>query len=642
MLIRRAAATIAAIAGLTWTLGGAGAPVAAGPAQSSYLSDVVISMGTVKKYADESDNYHLTWHSDGKLYGAFGDGWGFVRTDITKRAIGISRITGTPPSLTAVDTWEGDPQGQSCCWLPWNGKSWGMISTGTKLHMWFTIGRPRAMGFIEARIATSSDSGKTWTKAGWAFTPQDKFLMPSFLQVGKAYSSSALPGEIMNYLYSYHTRYVTHPSHVQAPGKVDQGHVAHEHVEELRQLVEAGAAQEAADAGDARVLPGGLAHGGGVGRVAQGGVHGAELEHGDRLLREAVPALAVEDRPRGVEPDGEGHHQHQRGEHDQEKGGEQPVLDALEQPAPAVERALEQADHGHVADLVGAEHRHAAAGQGRHPGNVDAEMAQVAQGALEQVGGLGGQGEHDLVDLAGLRALLELGEAGEPGDAARPAAVERAVEVEGERDPRQRAAELGAAGGQAIDGAHELVAETDDREAARQGARDHLLAQGQPQGDAHGDQGYGTGKQPQADPQPGDVLGGLQRVEEGDHQPQGRGPADEQARNLPAEAEQPRAAIVAEPGQELGRQQAAERQCGQGGGRHRVGEPPPGDASAGAGDGQHVADPDQALDHGASAGGGEPAAAGGGQGGKLGVHQGAPPSRRMAPSVRRLMRPLPC
>jgi hypothetical protein len=206
MQIRRTAATIAAIAGLTWTLAGERSAVAAMPAQSSYLSDVVISMGTVKKYADESDNFHLTWHSDGNLYGAYGDGWGFVRTDITKRAIGISRIAGTPPSLTAVETWEGAPQGQSCCWLPWNGKSWGMISTGTELHMWFTIGRPRAMGFIEARIATSFNNGVTWQKAGWAFTPQDRFLMPSFLQVGKAYSSAALPGEIMNYLYSYHTR----------------------------------------------------------------------------------------------------------------------------------------------------------------------------------------------------------------------------------------------------------------------------------------------------------------------------------------------------------------------------------------------------------------------------------------------------
>jgi hypothetical protein len=194
---------------------------AAEPRQSTYLSDVVIDMKTVKKFADESDNFHLTWHSDGNLYGAYGDGWGFVRTDIAKRAIGVSRITGTPPNISGSETWEGDAQGQTCCWKPWNGKAWGMISTGKNLHMWFTIGRPRSLGFIEARIATSTDNGKTWTKAKWAFTPADKFLMPSFLQVGKAYSLGALPAEIMNYVYSYHTCYVTHPSHVQTPGRVE-------------------------------------------------------------------------------------------------------------------------------------------------------------------------------------------------------------------------------------------------------------------------------------------------------------------------------------------------------------------------------------------------------------------------------------
>jgi len=97
--------SIAKLAGTIVALAATGAstlPAAAAPAQSGYLSDVQIDMGTVKKYADESDNYHLTWHSDDKLYGAYGDGWGFVKTAITKRAIGVSRITGTPPSLSGV------------------------------------------------------------------------------------------------------------------------------------------------------------------------------------------------------------------------------------------------------------------------------------------------------------------------------------------------------------------------------------------------------------------------------------------------------------------------------------------------------------------------------------------------------------
>ena len=193
---------------------------AAEPTRSSYIADVQIDQSTIKKFADESDNFHLTWHPNGSLYGAYGDGWGFVPTDVTKRAIGVSRINGTPPKLTGAETWEGAAQGGSCCWSSWNGKSWGMIAVGAKLHMWFTIGRPRALGFSEARIATSSDNGATWSKANWAFTPGDKMLMPTFMQVGQGYQSSQLPAEIMNYVYSFHTQYVTHPSHVQSPGRV--------------------------------------------------------------------------------------------------------------------------------------------------------------------------------------------------------------------------------------------------------------------------------------------------------------------------------------------------------------------------------------------------------------------------------------
>ena len=195
--------------------------VAAAPAQSTYIADVQIDQSTIKKFADESDNYHLTWHSDDGLYGAYGDGWGFQKTDIAKRAIGVSRITGTPPNLTGTDTWEGDAQGGTGNWSTWNGKTWGMLSTGADLHMWFTIGRPRALGFTEARLATSSNNGKSWTKASWAFPKSDKFLMPSFLQIGKGHTAAGLPASVTGYVYSYHTRLVAHPGEVQTPGRID-------------------------------------------------------------------------------------------------------------------------------------------------------------------------------------------------------------------------------------------------------------------------------------------------------------------------------------------------------------------------------------------------------------------------------------
>jgi hypothetical protein len=106
-------------------LGAAISPFAAAePSQSSYLRDVQIDMSTLTRFADESDNFALTWHTDGGLYGAYGGGWGFTGSEVSKRAIGVSRITGTPPNLMGTDVWEGDAFGQKCCWLPWNGKSW--------------------------------------------------------------------------------------------------------------------------------------------------------------------------------------------------------------------------------------------------------------------------------------------------------------------------------------------------------------------------------------------------------------------------------------------------------------------------------------------------------------------------------------
>ena len=206
---------------LTCSNFGPGSALAAEPARSTYIADVTIDGTSLRRLADESDNFHLTWHADDALYGAYGDGWGFVKTSIPKRAIGVSRITGAPPELKGQDVWEGSGQGGACCWADWNGKSWGMLATGTDLHMWFTQGRPRALGFTEARLATSSDGGRSWRKADWAFTAADRMLMPSFLQLGRGYHAPELPAEITDYVYSYHSRLMATPGHVQTPGRVD-------------------------------------------------------------------------------------------------------------------------------------------------------------------------------------------------------------------------------------------------------------------------------------------------------------------------------------------------------------------------------------------------------------------------------------
>ena len=105
-----------------------------------------------------------------------------------------------------------------------------------------------------------------------------------------------------------------------------------EHVEELRQLVEAGLADEAADAGDARIA---LGHE--LGRIGVGlvDVHRAELEDLDQLVVEAVALLAEQHRALAVELDRQRHQRHHRGEAEQRERGDGLVEQPLERRRPS-------------------------------------------------------------------------------------------------------------------------------------------------------------------------------------------------------------------------------------------------------------------------------------------------------------------
>ena len=76
--------------------------------------------------------------------------------------------------------------------------------------------------------------------------------------------------------------------------RADERELAFDHVQELRQLIEAGLAKEAADTGHAIIGPGHEQVGVGVAAV---GVHRAELADLDQLIVEAVALLAEEDGP---------------------------------------------------------------------------------------------------------------------------------------------------------------------------------------------------------------------------------------------------------------------------------------------------------------------------------------------------------
>src|SRR3954451_18837644 len=129
----------------------------------------------------------------------------------------------------------------------------------------------------------------------------------------------------------------------------DQREIAGEHhVEELRQLVEAGLADEAADAGDARVV---LGHDLRGRRISLIMVHRAELVDIDALVVEAEALLAEQHGAGAVELHGQRHQSHHRQGHEQREGAD----DAVEQPfhhqVPIGDRRLEHVQRRHLANI---------------------------------------------------------------------------------------------------------------------------------------------------------------------------------------------------------------------------------------------------------------------------------------------------
>ncbi len=178
--------------------------------------------------------------------------------------------------------------------------------------------------------------------------------------------------------------------------RADQGHVALEHVYELRQLVEAGLAQEAADARHARVIASRLRHHRVVRRI---GRHRAELEHGDRIVVEAEARLAEEHRPLAVELDGEGDQQHQRREEQQEQPARHDVLAALQHRGPACQRPFEDVDHECLLQHRELARRDRQVGEVGAEIDVDRELAEPAQDRAELRVALFRQVDDDLVDM---------------------------------------------------------------------------------------------------------------------------------------------------------------------------------------------------------------------------------------------------
>jgi hypothetical protein len=171
---------------------------------SPVIENVTWDFQDVARAAEGSDLFPLTWAADDNLYTVWGDGWGFTsraRFKLTKKYLGISRISGGPTGYASEDLWSG------------KGKSHGIISVDGALHMIVT---EEGNGWSRAKLGRSTDYGVSWTfkgrsfdEASWDFQePGGVFAGACFLQFGKDYQG-ARDGFV--YGYSEKVRNVIQP-----------------------------------------------------------------------------------------------------------------------------------------------------------------------------------------------------------------------------------------------------------------------------------------------------------------------------------------------------------------------------------------------------------------------------------------------
>jgi hypothetical protein len=220
-----------------YSTGIAGSPGVDPPDASTPITGVSLNMASVlntapgnSAFAEESDNWPITWAADGNQYTGFGDGKGFhnhATEAETRASIGVSRISGTASNYSAQDLWKS---GKLVGGL--NGKTQSLLGANGKLYLsWdYAAGSgndgtgSREDAYDASTIWKSEDFGVSWTEvirwnsADWGSTSPpdvDGFFAPAFLQFGQDYA-----GARDEYVYVYLMEHDNDIYEVQTPGGI--------------------------------------------------------------------------------------------------------------------------------------------------------------------------------------------------------------------------------------------------------------------------------------------------------------------------------------------------------------------------------------------------------------------------------------
>jgi hypothetical protein len=141
-----------------------------------------------------SDQWAMTWHSDGNLYAAWGDGDGWDSSGDC--FLGITRISGTPPGLTGTDLFCQPRPGSV------NIKSHGIFSVGKTIYLFY---QQENQGWTTTSGALSTDNGASLTLKEPMWAPADGVQMHGMVVFGPGHTG--LPENLdSNYIYGLFSR----------------------------------------------------------------------------------------------------------------------------------------------------------------------------------------------------------------------------------------------------------------------------------------------------------------------------------------------------------------------------------------------------------------------------------------------------
>jgi hypothetical protein len=186
---------------------------------SDTISNINFDLNSVIELAPGSDNWAVTWGQDNHQYTTWGDGGGFNgNNDLGRVSMGVGKLEGDYPNFKAVNIWGGFNPATPATF---SGKSYGLLSIGTRLWMWKTGNKSDNSAFIEQTLYYSNDNGESWHETEVSYTANSfankkGFFAPTFLQYGRGYA-----GALDEFVYSYATEISdTEKWDAQKPGDI--------------------------------------------------------------------------------------------------------------------------------------------------------------------------------------------------------------------------------------------------------------------------------------------------------------------------------------------------------------------------------------------------------------------------------------